>query len=160
MRQAARRVNNSAPWFTMGTLATGTTAIGLYLLNPLLDTFRSGAAWGVIASLHIGRFRPDESSWGTAFATLGLAMALSLWLLSEAVNADGYRLAEMVFGFSRLVWGGGAIFWAGVGASFFASNPAGIAPILAIVFGMIPSAWVATRVRVAVGAARGVGGGA
>lgn len=96
---------------------------------------------------------------GLVFALLGFSMGISIWFLSEAVNEDGTPLAEMVYAFSKLVWGFGAMFWAGIGTSFFLSNPAGIAPILAIVFGMIPSAWVATRVRKAVETARGVEGG-
>lgn len=159
MRQLLRRCNNAEPWFTMGMLGTATTTIAAYLANPRLDTFHSGKAWDLIESIHLGGFHPEEAAWALAFGTLGLAMLLSTWLLSEAVNERGRPLAEMVYAFSRLVWGTGAVCWGGLGASFFLSNPAGIAPVLAIVFGTIPSAWVATRVRKAAESARGVEGG-
>ena len=87
---------------------------------------------------------------------LGVLMYVSLIGLSQAIDEPDDDLAWLVFSFSRIVWGFGASFWAGLGASFWVSNPAGIAPIMAIVFGSIPSAWVAARVRIAVDAARGV----
>jgi hypothetical protein len=159
MRGLIRAILACPPWFTMGAIGFGTLVVGLVVANPHADTFAAGTAWRALAGLRLWGIRPDETVWGGVIAATGLLMLIGLRFLHAALAAPDGELRRITFVANRVVWGWGGALWAGIGASFYYSNPVGIGSFVIVLFVSAPSFWVSVQVRRAVAAAEGGGGG-
>lgn len=164
MRRVWRAVRLYDHYYMMAVLIVATGGIGVTLGNPEARTFDTGIGWYYFSLLRLGPLHPSEEQWGVAFFALAIAQYVSLWML---VTLDYHMSVQAVVHdrpdytphtFARVVWGLTSSAYFGIGASFFASNPVGIAAVLCL----IPCAmsWrIMVRVRLRIEGAAGGGGG-
>lgn len=142
----------------MTALGTATIAVGLGLLNPFVETFRTTTAWVMLDRIRYGWFQPNETMWGALIAFIGLLQLARVRTFIVARRSPESELRRLAMAYTRLTFSLSAVLWMGIGCSWVLSNPASVVPYFVIIMGTVLSFYVAVVVSAASVQLEGEGG--